>query len=68
MNKFELLKTIGFSDSFISELRNIEQNQENDFDPVDEVYQKPSFDLTNIIVKGSINSFDTNYAIINNSF
>ncbi len=59
MTKYELLKSIGFSEEYLTHLRRAEEADAYVFEPPVGEYQRQSSDVTNVIVDESINNFST---------
>lgn len=63
MDKYDLLKSIGFSDEYISHLKNIEEGESSVFESVFDEYKPLSNDVSNVVVNEPINSFSTKLVI-----
>lgn len=59
MDKYDLLKSAGFSDEYISHLKRLDDNEIYVFESVVDEYKPLSSDASNVIVDESINSFTT---------
>jgi hypothetical protein len=59
MDKYDLLKRVGFSDEYISHLKSLEDNERYVFESVVDEYKPLSSDVSNVIVDESANSFTT---------
>lgn len=59
MDKYDLLKTVGFSDEYISHLKRLDDNEIYVFESVVDEYKPLSSDASNVIIDESINSFTT---------
>ncbi len=59
MNKYQLLKIIGFSKEYIDHLRKVEESDDYIFESSVGEYQPQSCDVSNVIVDESITSFST---------
>jgi len=63
MDKYDLLKSVGFSDEYISHLKSFEDNEIYVFESVVDEYKPLSNDASNVIVDESINSFGTRFML-----
>jgi hypothetical protein len=59
MTKHELLKSVGFSEEYMEHLRKVEASETRVFESLVGEYQPQSYDVTNLIVDESVNSFST---------
>jgi len=59
MNKYDLLKSIGFSEEYISHLKKLDNEENIVFESVADDYKPLSNDVSNIIVDQSITNFET---------
>ncbi len=59
MDKYDLLKSVGFSDEYISHLKCLDGNEIYVFESVVDEYKPLANDASNVIVDESINSFTT---------
>jgi hypothetical protein len=59
MTKHELLKIIGFSEEYLDYLRRIEESDIYVLEPPRTEYLSQSYDVANVIVNESANSFST---------
>ena len=63
MNKYDLLKSIGFSDEYISHLKTFEDNEVYVFESDVNEYKPSSNDVSNVIVDESISNFTTRFVL-----
>jgi hypothetical protein len=63
MNKYYLLKCLGFSDEYISHLKRLEDNEVYVFETNINEYKPLSNDVTNVIVDESISNFTTRFKL-----
>lgn len=63
MDKYDLLKSVGFSDEYISHLKRLDDNEIYVFESVVEEYKPLSSDASNVIVDESINNFTTRFML-----
>ncbi|MDP2003870.1 MAG: hypothetical protein Q8J86_13140 [Desulfurivibrionaceae bacterium] len=59
MDKYDLLKTVGFSEEYISHMKKFDENETSVFESTVDEYMPISFDTTNIIFSESKNNFST---------
>lgn len=63
MNKYELLRTIGFSKEYISHIKDFEENETYVFETVKDDYVQQTNDLSEMVINESINNFSTKLVI-----
>ena len=59
MTKHELLKKIGFSEEYLDHLRRVEESDTYVIEAPRAEYTSRSYDVANVIVDKSLNSFST---------
>ena len=63
MNKYDLLKDIGFSEEYISHLKKLDKEENIVFESIADDYKPLSTDMSNIIVSQSITNFETRFIL-----
>ena len=63
MDKYEMLKSIGFSESYISHLKKVDSEESNVFGTVADYLKPLSNDVSNITINRPLNMFVTQFKI-----
>lgn len=63
MDKYEMLKSIGFSENYISHLKKVDSDESNVFATVADYIKPPSNDVSNVTIDRPLNTFVTQFKI-----